>query len=629
MCGIAGIATTYYSPDDCVRRVEIMVSNQTHRGPDDTGFDIVNKNNIQCVFGHNRLAIIDLSSAGHQPMYDSDTGNWLVFNGEIYNYLDLKDELIKTGQRFKTKTDTEVILKAFAVWGVDCASRFRGIFAIALWSKREQQLILIRDQLGVKPLYYWNDDATFVFASEIRCLLSSGLVPRKLDYYGLNTYLSFGSLQEPYTLIKGVQSVDAGYIMIWDGKSIKRKCYWEIPASPDVPLTSVDNLFELIAEKIYEAIKIQLIADVPIGVFLSGGIDSSAIAGIMSKVSSSKVKSFSLVYKEEKYDERSYSRLVANRIRSDHTELILRGEDVRSALPKALASIDLPSVDGLNTYFISKLTRAAGLTVALSGVGGDELFGGYNGYSKALLAEKTGNYLNGIPMVFRNLISFLLYRFAINETMRKSADLFSSKLHPYFITRQLFGNRQISDLLIPEINNQIDGWVPKEYATMTEKTKILDPVNRSSYFEITSYMKNTLLRDTDQMSMAHALEIRVPLLDHKLVECLFSLSGTLKLQKGIPKPLLTIPLKKIIPDECIYRPKMGFELPFSIWFKESLQKDIEKIFIQDNNTQKTIFKNKTLNKNWEKYETGHLSWSRIWCIFVLSKWIENNKIEVN
>ena len=382
MCGIAGIL---HSDKDLVERVlPAMNYAQKHRGPDDEGSVIVPAQGGWLGFGHRRLAIIDLSAAGHQPMNDAVTGNWISFNGEIYNFRELRRELEKKGHLFRTGTDTEVILKAYTEWGTESVRRLRGIFAFAIWDSARQSLFAARDHLGVKPIYYWRENKTFLFASEVRALLATGVTGTKLDYDGLHSYLAYGSVQEPFTMVKGIRSLPAGHFMEWDKKGIRTERYWKLPQpGPGPDSTDPARLYEEAAHRLFDAVDSQLISDVPLGAFLSGGIDSTAIAALMRKSNRGKVRTFSIVFDETAYDEREWSRLAAREIGTEHTELELTGEHVRLDLPDAMGSFDQPSVDGLNTYFVSKAVREAGLTVALSGVGGDELFGGYGGLPEA------------------------------------------------------------------------------------------------------------------------------------------------------------------------------------------------------------------------------------------------------
>jgi asparagine synthase (glutamine-hydrolysing) len=621
MCGIAGFlfrGSKRIIAEEAVRAIERI---QAHRGPDDKGIQRLPTSVGTISLGHRRLAIIDLSPAGHQPMEDPQTGNWITYNGEIYNFQDLRDQLEGVGQAFRTKTDTEVILKAYATWGRECLKHLRGIFAFGLWDKKEQALFLARDHLGVKPVYYYQRKDCFIFASEVRALLASGFVPRKLDINGLYSYLAYGSVQDPYTLIEGVKSLLPGHFLEWKEGGIHIHRYWQLPPPEAVNPHPPADVYDQIAERLKDAVHIQLISDVPLGAFLSGGIDSTAIAALMHKTSTGPVKTFSIVFDEAKYDERKYSRHAAEYIGTDHTEIELSGETVRNHLSQALAAYDQPCIDGLNTYFISKVTKEAGLTVALSGAGGDELFGGYDGYRKSLFAERWGRPIQALASLVPVNLQDILKGLSGSETARKGIALLSTKRHPYFISRRLFSDWQIDQLLHKDLP-RILSWEPDTFGRMETEAQGYDPINRASAFELQTYMLSTLLRDTDQMSMAHALEVRVPLIDHKLVEFLFTLPGHIKVDKGVPKPLLTKAMGDSIPSECVFRPKLGFELPFQIWLRQCLQKEMAEEFLNTRKDKVWPLAENGLSKIWQEFQSRRVNWSRVWGVFVLKHWVE-------
>ncbi len=611
MCGIAGIVAFtnrdkhYY--DQCSRMVQV----QRHRGPDDFGIVTVSEY-PQCVFGHTRLSIIDLSLGGHQPMHDQQTGNYLVFNGEIYNYRELRSELKQQGHCFETDSDTEVILKAYAQWRDDFCKHLHGMFAFALWDSSKKRLLLTRDRLGIKPLYYYKTNGLLIFASEVRALIESDLIKRKLDIKGLLSYLSYGSVQEPYTLVEGIKSLSPAHFMTVEDEKVKCQSYWDL--SFQIKERSVMEVNELVKEKLQQAVKSRLIADVPLGAFLSGGIDSTAIVALMQRASSRRIKTFSIVFDDEKTDERRYSRLASQRLGCEHTELELSGSIVKTNLTKAMDAFDQPSVDGLNTWFVSKLTKDAGLTVALSGVGGDEVFAGYEGFSKPLLIERHASTLKKFPRFSGTLMS----RFGNSEKFRKIGEMINYSEHPYFLSRQVFSNLQAEKLLVSELLPDNLDWFPVEARQLAQKSLSLSPINRTSLLEMNTYMRSTLLRDTDQMSMAHSLEIRVPLIDHELVELMMSIPGEMKLDTVTAKPLLVAGANGDIPSECIYRSKQGFVLPFEKWFSEELREDMKHFFLKPG---QGLYQENALKKMWCHYERGKVNWCRVWALYVLNYWI--------
>src|ERR1700704_2378897 len=372
MCGIFGVVArgTSLSP----RILEKATHTLAHRGPDDAGTVLIDGGSAECQIGfaHTRLSIIDLSPLGHQPMQDLSTGNWIVFNGEIYNFRDLRDELERAGAEFRSQSDTEVILAAYRVWGEDCLTRLRGMFAFALWDVQRQRLLLARDPMGIKPLYYYQSGKYFLFASEVRTLLDTELVPRKIDSTGVLSYLNFGSVYEPWTIVEGVRAVPPGHILTLDRGALSLREYWSPPRSAigntgqDDPSRNGTSTARLPAI-LREAVLSHLVSDVPVGVFLSGGIDSSSLVAVMSN-NGVRANTFSLVFEEEEFNEAPYSREVARRFRTEHLEIPVSQGDTLALLPEALCAMDQPSMDGINTYLVSAKTRSAGVKVALARV---------------------------------------------------------------------------------------------------------------------------------------------------------------------------------------------------------------------------------------------------------------------
>lgn len=623
MCGICGLVSAgAESTDEYLQRMNQMI---VHRGPDADGAVVAGRVGLAM----RRLAIIDVRG-GNQPIYNESGSVAVVLNGEIYNFRDLVAELEGLGHVFRTRSDTEAVVHAYEEWGDACAQRLRGMFALAVLDLRrgaaQPRLFLARDHLGVKPLYYWQAADSFIFASEVRAVLASGLVPRDLDLDGVIAYLRFGSVQEPLTLVRGVRSLPPGHTLVWDGGHLQVNRYWALPSPSEVRVgVPMEQLYAEVGERLRSAVGSQLVADVPLGTFLSGGIDSAAIAALMREAGVGAVKSFSLVFDEAAYDEREYSRLAAAHIGTDHTEIKVTGAQVRGALPHAMSSFDQPSVDGLNTYFVSKAVREAGLTVALSGVGGDELFGGYGGHDLALRATRAGQLLRRVPRAVRSVLA-LLADTGVTERTRKMADLLRCEEHPYFLTRQLFGPRQVRRLLAPGLPTAAPSAATERMAAMTAETRQHDPLNAVAALEVQTYMLSTLLRDTDQMSMAHSLEVRVPLLDHELVETLFRIPGDLKVAKGQPKPLLTLPLRGKIPDGCVHRPKRGFELPIAAWLRDDLMPHMEASFLGQSETNAHPFSASALTELWRGFQAGWIGWSRVWAVFVLRHWLGEHRV---
>ena len=409
-----------------------------HRGPDDGGIEIVRVPGVEVGLANRRLAIIDLSPAGHQPMFDADTGNWITYNGELYNFRALRAELEARGLTFRSHSDTEVILKAYGVWGEKCLDRFRGMFALAIWDAARRRLFVGRDPMGIKPLYYFQDGSRLVFASEVRALLATGLVPRRLAAAGLATYLMFGSVYDPFTLIEGVRALPAGHWLTWQDGRIETQEYWDVPhdAAAEGRVESASALPGLLDQ----TVELHTVSDVPIGVFLSGGIDSSALVALLSR--RARVSTFSVVFREAEYNEAPFSRAVAERFHTDHHELTLSQQDALEAIPDALRAMDLPSMDGINTYIVSRQAVRAGLKVAMSGLGGDELFAGYDTFRRVPAMERFVRRSQRLPRPLRAPVAAAVGVLGGNTVRaQKLSALIAGEggaVHPYFLSRMLF-----------------------------------------------------------------------------------------------------------------------------------------------------------------------------------------------
>ena len=579
---------------------------QRHRGPDAQGI-------AECgevVLGNTRLAIIDTTTAGHQPMNDPATGNWITYNGETYNFKELRREL---GGEWRSNTDTEVVLRAYDKWGMDAFRRLRGMFALALWDQSRQRLILARDPLGIKPLYYYTSNEQFVFASELRALLASGLVPRRLSAAGVDSYLANGSVAAPLTIIEGVRQLLPGHYLEVTSDAEFKEGEFAIPLSEQAPERRDEAVARLRTE-LEESVRLHLVSDVPLGVFLSGGMDSSALVALMSRISNQRPKTFSVVFDESGFTEAPFSRAVATRFETDHQEIRLSEDRLLGVLPQALASIDQPTMDGINTFVVSHAVKNAGVTVALSGLGGDELFAGYPSFRRALK-------LDSMPVAARRVVGAIAGVGRNGSVQRqKLRQLMNSDGTPadvYRISRQLFA----SDSTIRNANGG-----PRSAAP----TVAVDVVNAISRLELSGYMSNTLLRDTDAMSMAHSLEVRVPFVDTKVVDYVLSLPGSWKLGHGNsgPKPLLADALSGLMPRALLARPKMGFTLPFEKWLQRNLRKEVASVLEDATALARPALNHKAVHELWKNFlqKPRAVGWSRPWSIYVLAKWCELNRV---
>ncbi len=630
MCGINGI---YGLKDSSIAKQKVLAMNNrmSHRGPDDEGI-FVDEN---IALGHRRLSIIDLSSAGHQPMQSNDGRFQIVYNGELYNFKELKFELqrVVAGSNqqayiFQTNTDTEVIIAAYIRWGADCVKRFNGMFAFAVWDTVENTLFIARDRLGIKPLYYLYANNVFAFSSEIRSLLESDLIPRKVDENSLVDYLRYQTVHAPNTIIKGVKMLMPGnYVEIKSGIP-KIKKYWSLQdcISNESNGKNYDEICKDVNLLLTKSVERRLIADVPFGAFLSGGIDSSAVVGLMCKVSSEKVRTFTVTFDESEFSEAKYATLIAKKYNTDHHEIRLTPKDFLNDLPNALSAMDHPSGDGPNTYVVSKATKDAGITMALSGLGGDELFAGYDVFKRSLDLNKK-NWLNLLPQVSRKLGARVLLNVKPSVSSEKIAELL--KQHEinfnsfYPITRQVLMDNQISRILS---RNQLIKNRVSEIIDEFQVSNLKSQISQVSIAEISTYMQNVLLRDTDQMSMAHALEVRVPFIDYTLVEYVLGISDKHK-SISSPKKLLVDSLGELLSNEIVNRPKMGFTFPWKHWMKNELKTFCENKLASL--SMRSLFDEKELMNLWERFlaDDKLITWSRIWYLVVLENWLQGNKIE--
>ena len=632
MCGIFGIVAKEGRVPHGI--LESATRSLAHRGPDHCGTVIIDlraEPGAQVGLAHTRLSIIDLSLLGHQPMQDAATGNWIVFNGEIYNFRELRAELEAAGNCFRSHSDTEVILAAYRTWGAPSFDRLRGMFALALWDASRQTLLLVRDPMGIKPLYCYDSEKYFLFSSEVRTLLRSGLVPRIIDSNGAFSFLAFGSVYEPRTIIEGVYALAPGHVASIGSGAISARKYWSLlGGDTDKGTTSSHSKGEkTISSRLREAVLSHLVSDVPVGVFLSGGIDSSALVAL-TRGAGVRPATFSLVFREAEFDEGKFSRVVARHFDSDHHELLISQQDALAAIPEALLAMDQPTIDGVNTFLVSGQARREGVKVALTGLGADEMFAGYSSFRDVRRLERFSSGFTMLPSALRRPVAASLGAVVGKKDRSRKISQFASGLateeertsHPYFLMRNLFAplerealfagdygqaERDLADLIQPSIDGSIG----------------LDPVNRVSYLESCWYMRNTLLRDSDFMSMAHGLELRVPFLDRDLVEACFRVPGKEKLKNGIPKPLLLKNLGVELPSEIVNRPKRGFTLPFEHWLRGELRPMVEDALTKNSESQ-SFLNHSAVSAVWNRFLGGETSWSRPWSLFVLKEWCEQN-----
>lgn len=627
MCGIAGIVNQTQTNAEYGQAIQKMTDAIAHRGPNSQG----TWNDGHCYFGHRRLSIIDLSEAGNQPFLSQDGRYVMVYNGELYNYKELKLELQRSqhGTKdlpyfFRTNTDTEVILAAFLRWGKDCLQRFNGMYAFAIWDTAEQKLTLARDRMGVKPVYYAHRNTTFLFASEIRALIQSGLIENKLSLKSVAEYLQYTTVHAPNTMLQDVFMLMPGHVLEMQHGNVTITKYWNIN---QFGVSKQDLSYKETCHKVNElltaSVERRLVADVPFGAFLSGGIDSSAVVGLMSKVSSEKVQTFNVSFDESEFSEARYAKQIAGKFNTQHHEIKLTPGDFLKQLPEALAAMDHPSGDGPNSYIVSKATKQAGITMALSGLGGDELFAGYDIFKRYMELEKK-SWLNAIPL--KGLMGTILAAKKKSIQGDKTAEILNldtiNGLNAYPVSRKLFNKKDYNALLKEQFN--ADNFI-KNIIRNSETDK-QHQLSRVSLFEIQTYMQNVLLRDADQMSMAVALEVRVPFLDYKLVEFVLGVKDEYK-YPHTPKKLLVDSLGDLLPNDIVNRPKMGFTLPWKDWLKNELRDFCEENIVQF--SKRAFVNREAVLLIWNRFLNNDpkITWSRVWHIVVLNNWINTHRIE--
>lgn len=594
MCGIAGILSFNSSLESSTKRLESMQKALQHRGPDDEGIFV--SQDRQAALAHTRLSILDLSSAGHQPMSTADGRYWITFNGEIYNFDRLRQQLIGQGERFNSHSDTEVILRLYQRLGADCVRQFQGMFALAIWDDWEKTCFLARDPLGIKPLYYWQSGATLVFASELRAVLASGLPATNMSSEGLYGYLLAGSVPEPYTLIDGVNCLAAGHTLSWHEGHVIQQQYWQIDFTPqeiDLPEAQA-----LVRAAVSDSIQNHFVSDVPVGLFLSGGIDSTVVLALAQQIQAEPLRTFSIAFAETEWNEGEIANRVANHFGANHTEYTITEAVAIELFPKFLAAVDQPSVDAFNTFCVSKVAHDRGMKVVLSGVGGDEIFGGYPSFQKIPAMMNWAEKLQTIPLVsssigkgletwgnspkLSRIGSFLQHPLNSATAYRSYRGIFT-EAEATIVARQYLVDRQDSP------PSQV---IPSDVNCATLEDEV-------SYLELSRYMRNQLLRDSDVMSMSWGLELRTPLVDRALLEAVSSIPSHLRLAAG--KQLLIQSVSEL-PDWVVNRPKQGFTFPFDRWMSGEFGS-----YFQNTNTADLLVLE---------------PWSRRWSLAILQHWWE-------
>jgi asparagine synthase (glutamine-hydrolysing) len=617
MCGICGLIFFDGNRSVSEKLISSMANSMAHRGPNESGIHVEG----QCGLGHRRLSIIDVKG-GRQPM-NNDHGGCsvtMVYNGEIYNYLDLKRELREIGCQFTTKSDTEVILYAYKKWGVKCVNRFRGMFSFAIWDASLKRLFLVRDRMGIKPLYYYQDNEAVIFASEIKAIFASGLVESIVEHSALDSFLSLGYVPGPMTMFTGISKLLPGHSMTIDesGKT-EIECYWNFDKI-EFNHISFSGAQQKLDQLLSDSVEMRLMSEVPLGVFLSGGLDSSAITAFMSRITDQRIKTFTLGYVgADEADELGFARKVADLFGTEHHEFILKPQDFVDSIPELVSITEEPLAESvaIPLYQIAKEAKPYA-TVLLSGEGSDELFGGYGLYAKMLAMDRIRGLFKFCGMVPDACLP--------GDKLKKYADWFSSAVEDRYrgtsgyLTERIRRHFYSRELLtyIQEYN-----YLDKTFHRWFKDVAGRPPLSRLLYVDSKTWLLEDLLLRADKMTMATSVELRVPFLDHKIVEFASSLPAKYKINNGESKFILKKLMEKYLPKEIIYRKKMGFSVPTKRWFAGDLLGAAKDIIFSRKLLDTGWFQKKYLESMFDRHCKGKEDYSiRIFSLLVLYHWLD-------
>ena len=639
MCGIVGFRSIRYF-QELQEFLPEAVAKLTHRGPDDSGLFFDERYGIGV--GHRRLSIIDLSEAGRQPMSSDDGTVHIVYNGEVYNFREIREALEKSGHGFKSSTDTEVILKSYLEWGIECLQEFIGMFSLAIWDSRDQCLYLARDRLGIKPLFYYFRDGTLLFASELKALMACRTFDRDLDPDSLPLFLHYQYVPAPRTIFKNTHKLLPGSYLLYDGQELKSHTYWSPPDGSAVAMHSTldekDGLRQL-DELLTQAVSARLISDVPLGALLSGGIDSSAVVALMQKVSTAPVRTFSIGFNEEGYNEAPWAAKVANHLGTDHTEFYLTPREAMEVIPNLPEMYDEPFADSsaIPTFLVCQMARDH-VTVALSGDGGDEQFSGYVRYwSTQAMATGLKRLPGSVKSAAEALLGTIPYRWVekcylpwrqfLPQRFRVAnfPDKWQKLVH-------LLDQTAIADIYRmticlwskDELPQLMGKYLPEsQYEKTFSETEDWPLLSRLMRVDQRTYLPDAMLTKVDRASMAVSLEVRVPLLDHRVVEYTAKLPDSLKYRNGTGKFLLKRLLGQYLPAHLIERPKMGFGVPIDRWFREEL-KDLLLDYLSPERLKKEgLFDHILVEKKLKEHLSGQINHHyRLWALLMWEMWRE-------
>jgi len=622
MCGIAGLV--HADPGYPIDRSLIarMTKCLAHRGPDAQGLQVW----PGAAMGHRRLSIIDLNT-GDQPIFNEDGTLAVILNGEIYNFQELREELQAHGHRFATKSDTEAIVHAYEQWGDRCVERLAGMFVFALWDDRRRRLLLARDRVGKKPLYYARDGDRLLFASELKSLLQDHALKRVLNLEALDTYFSLGAVQAPATILLGIHQLPPAHYLVWEGGRIRAAEYWDVPHVAPIERTEAEALRAL-DTVLLDAVRVRLVSDVPVGAFLSGGVDSSAIVEAMARLSSTPIVTTSVGFTEQAFSELEHARAVAKAVGTDHHEVVLQAR-AADVLPRLVWHLDEPFADSsaLPTYYVAKAARER-VTVALSGDGGDEVFAGYQrryglNRSEARLRRWLPDWLRA--GVLRPLGRVYPKADWMPRPLRARyflQNLGTTFERAYFADLSLFRSDEKARLLSDELKAGLGGHDPfRPFARHFDRVRGLDALSQLLYVDLKTWLANDMLVKVDRMSMANGLEIRCPLLDHRLIEFAATVPSELKYRGRTSKYLLKRHLEGRVPSSVIHRPKQGFEIPLARWLRRDLRDLANDVLLSERALGRGHIRPARLRQIWERHQRGIRDHSaQIWAVLMFEMW---------
>lgn len=628
MCGIAGFvgaATPVEAREEAVTRMCLAM---IHRGPDDWGLSTRGPATI----GMRRLAIFDPTN-GHQPMTTPDGRFTIVFNGAIYNFLSLQAELESAGWTFRTRCDTEVLLAALAHWGQEALKRLRGMFAFALWDATDESLLLARDPFGIKPLYFAQEGQSLVFASEVSALLTSGAIAGQIDPVAVADYLAWFAVPAPRTIYRGVMSLQPGERLKFCRGKVEIHPAWTFRSLPSgaAPCATREDFVRELRARLEDTIQAHVLADVPVGAFLSGGLDSAVVAGLMSRASGNALKTFSIGFEEDDFSEADYAEATARHFGAIHHTRILTGDEVARDLDKFLDACDQPTGDGVNTYYASQTAQEGGVKVALSGLGGDELFGGYPSFRAIpALAGKLPMW-RLIPGPLRSVVTGFLDLGGVRS--RKLSDFLGHARDAHelnALNRRVFSESRRRSMLTPDVLAQVRDLGPFHPALNELRADVgaADMHSLVSAWELRTYMADVLLRDSDTMSMRHSLELRVPFIDRPFIEWLWRQPADFKQDPRHPKSVLADATADILPPGLLRRKKRGFTLPFPIWMRSDLRPFIDETFSETSVGRSGLFSVLPVQALWKTFLAGgdNREWSRVWSLAMLISFVNRKRM---